>query len=90
MGIVRGFSKAVNEVAGGAAKGGVKIISKAISTKNEMIGEYFSEVGNSVIEASKSAIDSVGQFADGTIQGTYGVLKKSEYHKQQGWANIKD
>ena len=90
MGIVRGFSKVVNMVAGGAAKGGVKIISKAVSTKNEKVGEYIGEVGNSVIEASKRAIDSVSQFADGTIQGTYGVLRKSEYHKQQGWANIKD
>ena len=90
MGIVRGFSKAVNKVAGGAAKGGVKIISKAVSTKNEKLGEYIGEVGNSVIEASKGAVDSVSQFADGAIQGTYGLLRKNEYHKQQGWADIKD
>ncbi|MFB5285320.1 HNH endonuclease [Peribacillus sp. Hz7] len=90
MGVIRGLGKAVNKVAGGAATGGVKIISKAVSSKNEKLGEYINEVGHSVIEASKSAVDSVGQFADGTIQGTYGVLKKSEYHKQQGWADIKD
>ncbi len=90
MGVVRGFSKVVNKVAGGAAKSGVKIISKAVSTKNEKLGEYIGEVGNSVIEASKGAVDSVSQFADGTIQGTYGLLRKNEYYKQQGWADIKD
>ena len=90
MGIVRGFSKVVNKVAGGAAKGGVKIISKAVSTKNEKVGEYIGDVGNSVIEASQGAIDSVSQLADGTIQGTYGLLRRNEYHKQQGWTDIKD
>ena len=43
MGVVRGFSKVVNKVAGGAAKSGVKIISKAVSTKNEKLGEYIGE-----------------------------------------------
>lgn len=90
MGVIRGLGKVVNTVAGGAAKSGVNMLSKAVASKNEKLGEYIGEVGNSVIEASKTAVDSVGQFADGTVQGTYGVLKKSDYHKQQGLADIKD
>ena len=80
----------MNTVDGGVAKSGVNMLSKAVCSKNEKLGEYIGEVGNSVIEASKTAVDSVGQFADGAVQGTYGVLKKSDYHKQQGLADIKD
>ncbi|PKG22963.1 HNH endonuclease [Niallia nealsonii] len=90
MGIIRGLGKVVNTVVGDTAKSGVNILSKAVSSKNGKLGEYIGEVGNSVIEASKTAVDSVGQFADGAVQGTYGMLKQNDYHKQQGWADIKD
>ena len=90
MGVFRGTGKVVTTVLGGAATGGVKLVSKVISTKNEKVGRYVGEVGQSVIEASKYAVDSVGQFADGTVQSAYGVVKKDTYHKQQGWGDIKD
>ncbi|MGG3799527.1 HNH endonuclease [Metabacillus fastidiosus] len=90
MVVFRGIGRVVNMVAGGAAKSGVEMVSKAVSTKNEKLGQYIGDVGNTVIDASKGAIDSVTQFADGTVRGTYGLVKKDEYHKQQGWIDIKD
>lgn len=88
--MLRKVSKAVTWVAGGVAKGGVKVVGKAISMKNKEAGETFEDIGNSVINASKSTIDSVAQFADGAIQGSYGVLKNNDHHKRKGWENIKD
>ncbi|WP_100407885.1 HNH endonuclease [Bacillus solitudinis] len=90
MGLLRVMGKAVNSVAGGTAKTGVDFVSNAISKKNEKLGTYLGEVGHTVIEASQGAIDSVTQFADGTIQGTYGVITKGDLHKQEGWGDIKD
>lgn len=90
MGVFRGTGNIATTVLGGAAKGGVLLVSKAISTKNEKVGRYVGELGDSVIEASKYAVDSVGQFADGTVQGVYGIVKKDSYHKQQGWGDMKD
>ncbi len=90
MGVFRGIGKAGNLVIGGAAKSGVKLVSKAISTKNEKVGRYVGELGDSVIDASKIAVDSLGQFADGTVQGVYGMIKKDNYHKEHGWRDMKD
>ncbi|OKL36733.1 HNH endonuclease [Domibacillus mangrovi] len=90
MVVFRGFGKVVNSVVGGTAKGGVKIISKAVSTKHEDFGQYIEDVGNSVIEASKGAVDSVTQFTDGAVRGAYGAVKKDESLKRQGWDDIKD
>ncbi|WP_088103011.1 HNH endonuclease [Halalkalibacter urbisdiaboli] len=90
MGIIRGIGKVVNVVGGGTAKTGVTLVSKAISKKHEKLGSYLGEVGHSVVDASQGAIDSVTQFADGSIQGAYGVITKDDYHKQQGWGDIKD
>ncbi len=90
MRVMRGFGKVVNTVVGGTAKGGVKVISKAVSSKHESTGQYIDELGNTVIDASKGAVDSITQFADGAVQGGYGVVKKDDYHKRQGWDDIKD
>jgi len=90
MGVFRGTGIIANKWLGGAAKGGVKIVSKAVSSKNEKTGRYIGELGNSVIDASKYAIDSVGQFADGAVKGAYGIVKKDSYHKEQGWGDMKD
>lgn len=90
MGLFRGTGKVANTIIGGAAKGSVKLVSKAVSTKNEKAGKYIGELGESVIEASKYAVDSLGQFADGSVQGVYGLVKKDSYHKQQGWGDMKD
>ncbi|GAA0338546.1 hypothetical protein GCM10008967_31050 [Bacillus carboniphilus] len=90
MGVFRGIGKVVNTVGGGIATGGVKMLSKVVSKKNEQWGQYIGEVGTGIVEGSKAAIDSVGQFADGTVQGTYGLLRKDEHHKQRGWTDMKD
>ncbi|MEH7342343.1 HNH endonuclease [Bacillus sp. JJ1532] len=90
MVILRGIGKVVNTVVGEAAKGGVKVVSKAVSVKNEELGKYVADVGNSVVDASKGAVDSVSQFADGAIRGAYGVVKQDDYHKNKGWNDMKD
>ncbi|MFE8699757.1 HNH endonuclease [Cytobacillus sp. FJAT-54145] len=90
MAIFRNIGKVTNTVVGGAAKGGVKLVSKAVSTKNKELGQYIGEVGNTVIDASKGAVDTVGQLADGVARGGYGLLKNNDSSKQQGWYDIKD
>lgn len=90
MGVIRGAAKVANTVLGGTATGGVKLVSKIVSKKNEKVGRYVGELGQSVIKASKYAVDSVGQFADGSIQGAYGIVKKDTYHRKQGWEDIKN
>jgi hypothetical protein len=90
MVIFKGLAKTTNVLVGGAAKTGVTLISKAVSSKNENAGKYVEEVGNSIINASKGTLESVGQFTDGTIRGGYGLLKKDDHSKQQGWHDIRD
>ncbi|OZM56437.1 hypothetical protein CIB95_11725 [Lottiidibacillus patelloidae] len=90
MFIFRKVGKITNSVVGGAAEGGVNLFSKVVSTKNDKVGNYINEVGTSVINASKSAVDSVGQFADGAVRTSYGAWKKDDSIKQQGWSEMKD
>ncbi|MBY0121976.1 HNH endonuclease [Bacillus sp. S/N-304-OC-R1] len=90
MVVFREIGKVVNTVVGGAAKTGVKAVSKAVSIRNDELGKYLEDVGNSVVDASRGAVDSVTQFADGTVRGVYGVVKKDDYHKNRGWNDIKD
>ena len=90
MGFFRGLGKVTNTVVGGAAKGSVKLVGKGIAKKNEKVGAYIGELGDTIIEASKQTVDSVAQFTDGTLQGVYGVVKKDSYHKKHGWDDIKD
>ncbi|NHC41056.1 HNH endonuclease [Bacillus sp. MM2020_1] len=90
MGIIRGVSKAATTVLGGAGKLAVKGVGKAIVVKNKEVGKYVEEIGVGIIDASKSSIDNVAQFADGTIRGTYGIVKNNPYHKQKGWNDIKE
>jgi hypothetical protein len=90
MVVFQKLGKVLNNVGGDIAKGGVKVVSKVVSSKNNQLGEYIGEVGESIIDASKGAVENLTKFADGTIQGTYGVIKKDQHHKQQGWANIKE
>ena len=59
MSVFRGTGKVANTLLGEAARGGVKIISNEVATKNEKAGRYLGELGESVMEASK--------FADGTV-----------------------
>jgi hypothetical protein len=84
------IGKVLNNVGGNIAKSGVKVVSQAVTSKNNQFGQYMGEVGESIIDASKGAVENLSKFADGTIQGTYGVIAKDSYHKQQGWVNIKE
>lgn len=61
-----------------------------MSSKNENVGQYIGEVGNTIIDASKGAIDSVAQFSDGAVRSGYGFLTKDEYQKQLGMFDLKD
>jgi hypothetical protein len=88
--ILRRLGNMLNDTVGEAAKSGVNVVSKAVSSKNEKVGKYIGEVGNVVVDASKNAVDSVTQFGDGAIHTGYGYIKKDEYHKQQGLYNLKD
>lgn len=90
MRVFQRIGKTVNKVGGDLAYAGVKTVSKVISSKNKELGNYIGEVGETVIDASKATIDNVSKFSDGTVQGTYGLIQKDEYHKQQGWSNIKE
>jgi hypothetical protein len=90
MVIFRGLAKTANKLAGGAAKGGVNFVSKRISSKNPKVGEYVGELGNGVIEASKAALETAGQFTDGAVKGGYGLIRKDEKIKQAGWYDLKD
>jgi DNase/tRNase domain of colicin-like bacteriocin len=90
MVVFRKLGKVVNITVGEAAKGGVNLISRGVSTKNEEIGKYIGEVGNCVVDASKGAVDSIAQFSDGAVRSGYGVVKKDEYQKQRGFHDLKD
>jgi hypothetical protein len=90
MVIFRKVSKLVNATVGEAAKVGVHAASKLVATKNEKLGEYLDDVGTTVVEASKAALDTVGQFSDGAVRGSYGLIKKDDYNKQLGWHDMKD
>ncbi|WP_061810474.1 HNH endonuclease [Rossellomorea vietnamensis] len=90
MVIFRGLAKTTNVLVGGAAKTGVTLISKAVSSKHENAGKYVGDLGFSIINASKRTLESGGQFTDGAIRAGYGLVKKDEHSKQQGWHDIKD
>jgi hypothetical protein len=90
MVVFRKLGKLVNDTVGEAAKGGIDIVSKAVSSKNEKLGQYIGEVGTSVVEASKGAVDTLTQFTDGAVRSGYGHLKKDEYQKKLGWYDLKD
>lgn len=90
MVVFRKLGSIVNNTVGEVAKGGVNAVSKAISSKNEKLGKYIGEVGNSVIDASKGAIDTVTQFSDGAIRSGYGFINKDDYQKQLGFHDLKD
>lgn len=90
MVVFRRIGKIVNNTVGEAAKGGVNLVSKAVSSKNQKLGQYIGEVGNTVVDASKGAIDTVTQFSDGAVRSGYGIIKKDEHNKQLGWYDLKD
>ncbi|QSS99703.1 HNH endonuclease [Pontibacillus sp. ALD_SL1] len=90
MDVFRKVGKGVGTVGGGVIGGAAKVAGKAVGTKWKRTGEWMEDVGGSVETASKTALDNAGQFIDGAVQGTYGVVKKDEYYKQRGWHDLKD
>lgn len=90
MDVFRKVGKGIGTVGGGIIGGSVKIAGKAVGTKWKSTGEWMEEVGDSVQAASKMALNNAGQFLDGTLQGTYGVIKKDDYYKEKGMNNLKD
>lgn len=90
MGLFRSIGKGIGTVGGSVIGGTVKVVGKAISSKWQGAGEWLEEVGDNVQVASKIALDHFGQFIDGAVQGTYGVIKKDDYYKQKGLHDLKD
>lgn len=88
--ILRRLGNIFNDTVGEAAKSGVNVVSRAVSSKNENAGKYLGEIGHVVVDASKNAVDSVTQFGDGALHTGYGYIKKDELHKQQGLHDLKD
>ncbi|WLR51735.1 HNH endonuclease [Bacillus tianshenii] len=90
MSLFRKVGKGVGTVGGGLIGGTVKVAGKAVGSKWKGTGEWIEEVGDSVESASKMALDNAGQFVDGAVQGTYGVIKKDKHYKEKGLNNLKD
>lgn len=84
MAFFRKVGKGVGTVAGGVIGGGIKIVGKAVKS------EWVEEVGDGVKQASTIALDNAGQFVDGAVRGTYGVLKQDEIAKLEGFYDLKD
>lgn len=89
MGFFRSIGKSVGNIGGGIVGGGVKLVGKGVGTKFDSTGKYIEEIGGGIHQASKIALDNAGQFIDGAVQGTYGLVTKDEYHKQTGWNDLK-
>ncbi|WP_342433397.1 HNH endonuclease [Neobacillus sp. FSL H8-0543] len=90
MGIFRSIGKGLGTVGGELIGGTVKLTGKVVGSKSKETGEWIEEVGESVKSASKISLDNAGQFIDGVVQGTYGLIKKEDHNKQQGLNDLKD
>ena len=86
----RTIGKGVGAIGGGLIGGTVKIAGKAVGSKFKSTGEWMEDIGDSVQSTSKNALESAGQFVDGAVQGTYGLIKKDEEYKQKGFGDLKD
>ncbi|MFC4801213.1 HNH endonuclease [Neobacillus sp. GCM10023253] len=84
MAFFRTVGKGIGSLAGGVVGGGVKLAGKAVKS------EWVEEVGDGIKLASTTALDNAGQFIDGAVKGTYGVIKKDEQAKKDGFSDLKD
>ncbi len=84
MGIFRSLGKGLGTAGGELIGGTVKLTGKVVGNKSKETGEWIEEVGDSVKSTSKVSLDNAGQFMDGVVKGTYGLLRKEEHAKQQG------
>ena len=89
MGVFQSIGKGAGNLGGFVIGGSVKVTGKVVGSKLKDAGNWLEEVGEAVQSASKSALN-VGQFVDGTVQGTYGLVKKDEVYKQRGMDDLKD
>jgi hypothetical protein len=90
MKVFRSIGKGLGTVGGGLIGGTVKVAGKAVGRKWGEAGQWLEDVGDSVQFASKSALENAGQFMDGAVQSTYGIIKKDEFYTQKGLQDLKD
>lgn len=89
MKIFRTVSSVVNQVGGGVVKAGVNVTGSIVGTKFPNAGDYIKEVGDTVVESSRTVISNAGQFADGASYGVYGAIKKDRSKMDEGWDDVK-
>ena len=83
------MGQGVNIIGGGLVKGGVNVASSIVATKFPKTGAYMKEVGNSVVDSSRTVITNTTRFADGAVNGVYGTVTKDSTRKKEGWGDVK-
>lgn len=84
MAFFRSVGKGIGTIAGGVIGGSVKFAGKKVGS------QWVEEVGEGIKQASTIALDNAGQFVDGAVKGTYGVIKKDEKAMNEGFSDLKD
>ncbi|QNF29650.1 HNH endonuclease [Metabacillus elymi] len=84
MAFFRAIGKGIGTIGGGIIGGGVKVVGKTVGSK------WVEEVGDGIKQASTIALDNAGQFVDGAVKGTYGLIKQDDLAKQEGFGDLKD
>jgi hypothetical protein len=82
--IFRTVGKGAGKLGGGVIGGSVRLAGKKLNSP------WLEDVGEGVKHASTAALDNAGQFLDGAVQGTYGLIKKDGYHREQGFLHFKE
>lgn len=90
MVVFRSVGKAIGTVGGGLLGGSAKLIGKTVGTRYQGTGKWIEEVGDGIQKASYRALDNAGEFLDGAVKGTYGLIKDDDYYKQAGLSHMKD
>lgn len=88
--VFRSFVRSATDLAGDIAKKGIELAGNAIVKRNEEVGSYVKDVGNSIVDASSMAVNTVAQVADGTVRATVGVVKKDTLLRDEGIDNVKE
>ncbi|MBD8013388.1 HNH endonuclease [Planococcus wigleyi] len=89
MGVLRFTVGGTAKILGKAANGLVGETGKLLSKRSPEAGEFLSDIGTSVINASVASIDTFSQFADGGIQTVYGAATKNKDTVQAGYEEMK-
>lgn len=84
MGTIRKVSKGIGQVSGGIIGETVKFTGKKINN------EWVQEVGKSIKTASTAAMDSAGQFIDGAVKSSHGIVIKDDQYVEEGINDLKD